>query len=286
MLRAREDERLVQAAAPHERAQELALALAVDRQDQLADQLRGRVAGRDVHLGRPVQEAVRQLPDLVGEGRREEQVLAPPRQHREDLADVVDEPHVQHPVGLVEHEHLHRRQVDGVLADVVEQPARRGDHDLGAGPERARLGAEPDAAVDRDRPDRPARAVGPDALLHLEGKLAGRDEDERADLAPRRAAPVVGARGGRVEVLEDGQDERGGLARAGLGAGQQVAAGQDERDGRGLDGGGLGVALVRDGAEELGRQPEVIEGHVMLLAGPSRSRRGPVRAQRWSGSAA
>ena len=64
---------------------------------------------------------------------------------------------------------------------------------------------------------------------------------------------------GGVQPLEHRQDERGRLAGPGLGAGEHVAAGEDERDRLGLDGGGLGVALLGDGAEELGRQPETIE---------------------------
>ena len=98
-------------------------------------------------------------------------------------------------------------------------------------------------------------------------------EDEGADGAR------AGRAGGGVEALEHRQHEGGRLAGAGLGAGEQVAAGEDERDGLGLDGRGLGVALVRDGAEELGREPEVIEGHGGDAPdGPTRSSRGPVRA--------
>jgi hypothetical protein len=62
-----------------------------------------------------------------------------------------------------------------------------------------------------------------------------------------------------VEALQHRQDERGRLARPGLGAGQQIATGKDQRNGLALDGRGLGVALLRHGAEELGRQPETIE---------------------------
>ena len=88
-----------------------------------------------------------------------------------------------------------------------------------------------------------------------------------------------------MEPLENGQDERGRLARAGLGAGEQIAALEDEGDRVALDGGGLGVALVRDGAEEFGRQPEDIEGHwkQQLLTGPSRYAAGPGQGVGWIG---
>ena len=85
-----------------------------------------------------LQDAVGEAPDLGGEGRAEEQVLTLGREQREDLADVVDEAHVEHPVGLVEDEDLDRAKVDGALADVVEQPAGRGDDDLGTAAQSAR----------------------------------------------------------------------------------------------------------------------------------------------------
>ena len=98
-----------------------------------------------------------------------------------------------------------------------------------------------------------ADAVRADALLDLERELAGRGQDQRPDGA--RAAG--GPRG--VEQLQHGQHEGSRLAGARLGAGEHVATGEDERDRLGLDGGGFRVALLGDGTEELGRQPEVIE---------------------------
>ena len=66
---------------------------------------------------------------------------------------------------------------------------------------------------------------------------------------------------GGVEGLDDRQHEGGGLAGPGLGAGEDVAALEDHGDRGGLDGGGFRVALIGHGTEELGRQPETIEGH-------------------------
>ena len=172
-----EDERLVDPAGPDEVAEQLALALAVDRVDDLGHELGRRVARRDLDRGRVVEQPVGEPPDLVREGRREQQVLAPRRQDREDLADVADEAHVEHPVGLVEDEDLDARQVDGPLAEVVEQAAGRRDDDLGAGAQGADLRVEADAAVDGGGADRVLGAVGADALLDLERELAGRGED-------------------------------------------------------------------------------------------------------------
>ena len=60
----------------------------------------------------------------------------------------------------------------------------------------------------------------------------------------------------RREPLQQGQREAGGLAGAGLGGAEQVAAGEDYGNGLRLDGGGLGVALVGDCPRELGREAE------------------------------
>ena len=50
----------------------------------------------------------------------------------EHALDVGDEAHVEHAVGLVEHEDLDARKVDVALAVMVEQPAGRGDQDVDA----------------------------------------------------------------------------------------------------------------------------------------------------------
>ena len=115
VLGAREDERLVDAARLDEVAEQLALAAPIDRDDELLDQLGGGVLGRHLDEGRVLQEVCGEAADLSREGGAEEQVLARHGKQREDLADVVDEAHVEHPVGLVEHEHLDPRQVDRAL---------------------------------------------------------------------------------------------------------------------------------------------------------------------------
>ena len=69
---------------------------------------------------------------LARHGRREEQGLARLRQHRHDLADVVDEAHVEHLVGFVEHEDFELGERQRALIDEIEQPAGRGDEDVDA----------------------------------------------------------------------------------------------------------------------------------------------------------
>ncbi len=188
VLGAGEHERLLHAAQRDELAQEVALALAVDRDHELVDELGRGVARRDLDPGRVLEEAVGEAAHLVRVGGREQEVLAARREQREDLPDVPDEAHVEHPVRLVEDEHLDGRQVDRPLADVVEQAARRRDDDLGAGPELRDLGPDSDAAVDRRGADRPVAPVGAEALLDLDRELARRHDDEDAHAVPLLAA--------------------------------------------------------------------------------------------------
>jgi len=208
----------------------------------LVHQLGGGIAARHFDQRRRIQQAVGELLDLVGEGRGEQQVLPLLRQQREDLADVADETHVEHAVGLVQHQNFDLRQVDRPLADVVEQAARRGDQDVNAAAQLVGLRAETNAAEDHGGLERDMLAVGAYALLHLRRELARGRENQRAHRALRAARPGV-------QKLQQRQRETGGLAGAGLRAGENIAAFENDGDGLQLDGGGLGVALFGHSTE-------------------------------------
>jgi hypothetical protein len=125
-------------------------------------------------------ERAGELADFFREGGREHQVLALLRQQANDAADVVDEAHVQHAVGFVQHEDLDVTQVDGLLLHVIEQPARRGDDDVHAVAQVLDLRVDVDAAEHGDRAQRLVLAVGAHAFLHLRRGLAGRHQDQAA----------------------------------------------------------------------------------------------------------
>ncbi len=63
----------------------------------------------------------------------------------------------------------------------------------------------------------------------------------------------------RREALQQRQREAGGLAGAGLSGAEKVLAREDDGDCLRLDGGGSYVTLLRDGAKQLGQQPEAVE---------------------------
>jgi hypothetical protein len=218
----------------------------------LRDELGGGVAARDLDGHRVLHERARQLADLVGEGGGEQQVLPRLGQQPEDAADVMDEAHVEHAVGLVEDEDLDLAQVDGLLLDVVEQAAGRGDQHVDAAAQRVDLRADADAAEHQRALQRKMLSIGAHILFHLRRELAGRGDDERAHrVARRRMRAGVAFLG---QPLQQRQREAGGLAGAGLRGAQQVASRKNDRDGLRLDGGGGGVALARDSAEQLGPQ--------------------------------
>src|SRR3546814_12161349 len=65
--------------------------------------------------------------------------------------------------------------------------------------------------------------------------------------------------------VDHGQSEAGGLAGAGLGAAEHVAAHQDNRYGFLLNRGGRGVTHLLNGPKDLWTQSKIFERHVILM---------------------
>ncbi|MCG3189580.1 MAG: hypothetical protein LKCHEGNO_02048 [Burkholderiaceae bacterium] len=199
VLGAREHQHLVPVALRDQVRQQLLLALAAHRVHLLRHQLGRRVASRHLDQRRLVQQPVGQRLDVVAEGGREQQALLSLRQDREHLLDVVDEAHVEHAVGLVEHEHLHVAQVERALTVVVEQPAGRGHQDVDAAPELVDLRLHADTAEHHHALQAQVAAVGANAFLHLRGQFARGRQDQAAD---RDAAACVANRRLRRQPLQ------------------------------------------------------------------------------------
>ncbi len=210
-LRAHEHQRQLALLLVQELDQLVHLVVGADRHEPVVDHLGGlRVADHlvadrvaRVHGGDP--------PDVAVEGGREEHRLAVLRQLAHDAVDLRQEAHVEHPVGLVQHEGLDAAELDVAALDVVLQAARRGDDDVRV-VEAPRLLADAGAAVG-DRELQPLRLRDRrEVVPHLHGELAGGHEHEGARPLP----------GGPVQALDDRDRERQGLARARLGLGKHV----------------------------------------------------------------
>ena len=190
------------------------------------------------------QELVGQAGDLRRHGRREEQRLAGEGNKAGNPLDIGNEPHVEHPVGLVDHQNFDAVEQQLAAFGVLEQPARRCDQDVDAALQLAVLIVERDATDQKGHRQLVVDAVFLEVLVHLRGQFARRLQDQRARHACPRA-PAFQARDHR-------KHERGGLAGSGLGDAEDILACDHMGDRLFLDRRGLCVTGVLDGLDHLG----------------------------------
>ena len=103
---------------------------------------------RDLHTRRVAHEVGYRTHGLLVQRGREEQGLAIVRRGPHDLAHIGKEPHVEHAIGLVKHEHLHLAQAAAPLAEEVDKTPRRGHEDIATVFESAPLRVVADASHD------------------------------------------------------------------------------------------------------------------------------------------
>ncbi len=172
----------------------------------------------------------------------------------EDVLEIVAEAHVEHLIGLVEHGGLECREVERAAFEMVAQTPGGADDDVRAVVELAALLRGVHAA-DAGGDARAGGAVEPDQLaadLEREFTRGGDDEGERL-AAGDDAAVLADQVAGHCEAEGDG------LARAGLGGDDEVAAlGFGFEDG-GLDGRGRGIITRGERFGE--KRGEVLEFH-------------------------
>ena len=233
----------------------------------------------DRDLRRIVHELVGELEHSKGQRGREQEGLPGlgRGQPAENPADVGDEPHVEHPVGLVEHENLDAGRRPDALLEVVDEAAWRPDQEIdGAAQGLALLrvvhAAEHDVRVEPgELPEQPR------VRLDLDRELPRRGDDEGAR---RRRSPAC--RGRRPEEPRERCDqERRRLARPGLRLPRHVLAAKGHRQRRFLDrrrdAEPGGADALQDGTHEV----ELGELHPRLgacekIAAARSGRRGPL----------
>ena len=275
-LGAAEHQRLTHRLLLQHVGQQVALARLGHGMHPVRDGAGHHLALRHVNAAGVVGEGGRQLHHFLREGRGEEQRLPLLRHGDQDALQRRQEAHVEHAIGFIQHEDLHRRQIHGALFHVIEQPAWRGDDDVGAALEGLLLRPDRDAAEDGGDAQVRGHAVGSQRLVHLQRQLAGGHEHQAA----RLARPGVAA-APHQQAVDHRQAERGRLAGAGLGARQQIASGQDDRNGLRLDRCGRGVTQLREWRTKGAGEPEGRKRHVLnvLSVAPARrSRAGKGRS--------
>ena len=159
---------------------------------------------------------------MVAEKKR---FLTPRREMSQQPANVGQKPHVEHAIGLVEHQHFEIRETGIGLFEVVQQAARTGDDQVDALSEGLLLRTEADAAIDRRR-----------SQVSVTGKTVEMFDDLGCELAGGSDHQGSGRTAlSRQQPLLDRQQEGGGLAAARHGASQQIAALETGRNGIALN---------------------------------------------------
>ena len=178
--------------------------------------LPARVLRLDLHCHRLAHELRREFRDAFRVGGGEQQRLARLRALARHRDDVVEEAHVQHAVGFVQHQRVERVELQAFARQVVHHAARRAHHDVRAVLQRRELAAQRHAAAQRHDLDVVLGTRQPaDLGRHLVGQLARRAQHQRLH---REAA--------RVQVGQQRQRESRRLAAAGLGLRDDVLAQQ------------------------------------------------------------
>ena len=213
-------------------------------------------------------EFTRQVADVAAEGGAEHHGLALGGQGLGDEVDVVDEAHVQHAVGFVQHQGLHAGQHGAARTHQVHQAAGRGDQDVQRAAQCLQLRVVGHTAHHAGHAQAlHAAAIGDGGLGDLLRQFTrGRQHQHAraADLALWAALGGVAA--GFQDALQRRQHKGGGLAAAGLGRHQQVAALQGRADRGGLHRGGLGVAGLFQSEQQFLGQAQLGKGALRRLA--------------------
>ncbi|MNZ93745.1 hypothetical protein D3C78_1128270 [compost metagenome] len=188
----------------------------------------------------------------------------------------MDKAHVEHAVGFVQDQDLHRGQVQEALLLQVQQTAGRGHQNVDAALDAVDLRVHAHAAEDHGGADVvQVLGVAAHRLFDLGREFARRRQDQ----GPHALVAELAGRGVALDqAIEHGQGEGGRLAGAGLRAGKQVLALQHGRDGLGLDRRGRVVTLFEHSLQDGGSQIQFFKCHVVRCAHPGRRGYQPVVA--------
>ena len=190
----------------------------------LFDQGRFLIGG-NFDRDRGIEKGVREFADFRAEGGREEQALAGFRNQLDQFPDVMNEAHVEHAVGFIEHQELHRGERHMLLTEMIQKAARRGDKNIDAAGKGRGLGLQVHAAENEGGTDVQILRVRRNVLVDLSREFAGRSQNQRCHFLRLRADA------GLSDLLNDRQAVSRGLAGAGLSGGQHVLAFKQGRNG-------------------------------------------------------
>ena len=188
---------------------------------------REHLVGDGQHL-RLAQETLAQFADRLGHGGGEQDPLAVRRALFQNKLDILAEAHVQHFVGLVQHDNPRLAQAQRAALQMIDNPARRAHDHLCALGKRPKLPLNGLPAVNRQNRNAPF-VYGQFAQFfgYLNGQLAGRAKHQRLHA-------LAGS-----DLFQNGQAERRRFAGSGLRLAHGILSRQQCRDSQNLNGGGF-----------------------------------------------
>ena len=149
-----------------------------------------------------------------GQRRGEQGNLPLRRRLLQDALDGIDEPHLQHFVGLVEHEQREPRELQGAAVHVIDDASGCAHDDMDTAPQGIELRLIGLAAIDRQHVEAlHVRGIALKRLGHLQREFPCRHEHEDLRLVF-----------GQIDLGEGRQGECGRLAGAGLRLAEHVDA--------------------------------------------------------------
>ena len=220
--------------------------------------------GLDLDGNRLVGPLLRQVDDVLGKGGGEQQGLAIllARGGAHDALDLGDKAHIQHPVRLVQHQYFHMVQVEIAATHEIQQAAGGRHHQVHhRGVQAIELLLVIHAADQGDhlQVGVPRQVNG--VLGDLHHQFPGGGDNQ----GPGFAHEALLLNGIAQQVIENSDQEGGGLAGAGLGLADGIVALQGVGQDGGLDGGAVLEAEIGNGMHQLIAQAQVVKAGLAFL---------------------
>jgi len=253
MFRARENQSPAGRRLPQKIDEHLPLARCLDEDHLLVDGFHRRARWRDRDFGRLMQKLTGKLADGARHGRREEEALTLLRQNLGDPPDGMDETHVEHLIGFVEHQDFDFVETQSALIEMVDETARRCNENIDASADTLSLGPERDTAEHRRDGKVLMTPIGAEAIGDLTCEFACRRQNQRAAGLGVRLAPGIG------QPVQDWKGESRRLSSACLREAEDIAARERIRNGLCLDRSRHGVILFRQRTKDRRREIQVSE---------------------------
>ena len=213
----------------------------------LFDGVHGGGLGRYLHPHRIVENLLGQVGDFLGHGGGKQQRLPTLGQTGDDLADIVDKAHVQHPVRLVQNEGFNLFQVNVALVAQVVETARRSYQNIHTLADGLHLGHLSHAAENHGAAQGQILAVSFKVVLNLQRQFPCGRENQSPD-------GLMGTIGLFLEPLQNGDSKGRRFTGARLGAADEVPARQHRRNGGSLNGRRLHIAHISHRPQQGGQQ--------------------------------